>query len=191
MRNAHLILVLAASFAPFTSARAAPANLPETGQITCTDATGAVIPCASTGQDGDLRVGVAWPEPRFIGGVGDKAACVTDRLTGLMWVRAPDSSPMAWGASLAYANGLTLCGFSDWRLPNIRELESLVNSAATNPAAFLNTHGFANVQASGYWSSSSYFEFANNAWIVSMFDGGVAANGKSNNYYVWPVRAGQ
>lgn len=40
-------------------------GVPKTGQTTCYDANGSVIPCAGTGQDGDIQAGVAWPDPRF------------------------------------------------------------------------------------------------------------------------------
>ena len=40
-------------------------NLPQTGQTKCYDLFGYEIPCAGTGQDGDLRMGVEWPKPRF------------------------------------------------------------------------------------------------------------------------------
>lgn len=40
-------------------------DLPQTGQTTCYDATGTPIACATTGQDGDILAGVAWPAPRF------------------------------------------------------------------------------------------------------------------------------
>jgi hypothetical protein len=58
--------------------------LPETGQTTCYDTEGDVIPCAGTGQDGDIQAGVAWPDPRFRDN-GD--GTVTDNLTGLMWLK--------------------------------------------------------------------------------------------------------
>jgi hypothetical protein len=64
--------------------------LPETGVIRCTDGTGATIDCANTGQDGDLKAGMAWSNPRFtVDGTGN---CITDNLTGLMWVRNPDAT---------------------------------------------------------------------------------------------------
>jgi hypothetical protein len=44
--------------------------LPKTGQTTCYDTAGATIGCATTGQDGDLQVGVAEPVPRFVVGTG-------------------------------------------------------------------------------------------------------------------------
>lgn len=194
MRNLHMILVLATSLLPFASVQAAPANLPESGQTTCFDAGGGetTITCAGTGQDGDLKAGVAWPNPRFTVGTGAKVACVTDKLTGLMWMRTPDSIPTTWANALTVANNLTLCGFSDWRLPNINELESLLNSEVDNQATFLNAQGFTGVQVDGYhWSSSSYAGSAALAWVVHLLDGHVYALSKSNSNYVWPVRAGQ
>ena len=190
MRNLHMILVLATSLLPFASVQAAPADLPETGQTTCVDVAG-TIACAGTGQDGDLRAGVAWPAPRFVVGAGAMLDCVTDNLTGLMWVRSPSTTTATWANALTSANNLTLCGFSDWRLPNINELKSLVNSEAADPAAFLNAQGFTGVQASYYWSSSSYAGSAANAWLVDLSDGNVLVSNKSDINYVWPVRAGQ
>ena len=194
MRNLHLMLVLAlATNLPFATARAAPADQPETGQTTCYDVvTNLATPCAGTGQDGEHRAGVAWPVPRFAVGTGAMLDCVTDNLTGLMWVRSPSTTLATWANALTGANNLTLCGFSDWRLPNINELESLVNSEAANPATFLNGQGFTSVQASNYWSSSSSAGSpASDAWIVRMLDGYVAATNKSGSDSVWPVRAGQ
>ena len=190
MRNVHMILVLIVSLLPLASAQAAPADLPESGQTTCTDATGAVIACTGTGQDGDLKAGVAWPSPRFTVGAGATAACVTDNLTGLMWMGTPNSTSATWTNALTAADNLTLCGFSDWRLPNINELESLVNSEVANQAVFLNAQGFAGVQAGFYWSSSSYAGSAALAWVV-LNSGNVGAIDKPFNGYVWPVRAGQ
>ena len=97
----------AAAPAPLTSVA-----LAETGQTTCSNAAGTVIACADTGQDGDLKAGVAWPSPRFVvgTGVGTTDQCVTDTLTGLMWVRAPSAVVSTWENALTSANNLTLCG---------------------------------------------------------------------------------
>lgn len=169
--------------------------LPETGQTLCYDANGTVIACAGTGQDGELKAGVAWPAPRFVvgTGVGTTDQCVTDSLTGLMWVRSPSTTPDTWANALTSANSLDLCGFTDWRLPNRNELRSLVNYGLADNAGALNTLGFSNVQGSFYWTSSSY---ANPivAWVIRMTDGATSAAGsslKSQSLYIWPVRAGQ
>jgi len=59
-------------------------NLPETGQTTCYDISGTVIPCTGTGQDGEIQTGVAWPNPRSTDN-GD--GTMTDNLTGLVWAK--------------------------------------------------------------------------------------------------------
>lgn len=164
-----------------TMALAATVNLPKTGQTTK----------YATGDDGDLQEGVAWPTSRFTVGTGATAACVTDNLTGLIWVKTPDSALRTWQAAIDYAKGLTLCGYTDWRLPSIVELESLVNAEAANPAAWLNTQGFSNVQPDYYWSGTTYAVDASVAWIVTMGYGNVSRNDKGYSYYVWPVRGGQ
>jgi hypothetical protein len=108
-----------------------------------------------------------------------------------MWVKTPDSITRTWANALTYANGLSLCGYDDWRLPNVNELESLLNAEQADTAAWLNTQGFSNVQASYYWSSSTYASSTSDAWVVVMYDGYVGGNYKTNSGYVWPVRAGQ
>lgn len=175
-------------------ATAGTVQLPQTGQTTCYDSLGGVIDCPGTGQDGDLRAGVTWPNPRFTVS-GD---CVTDSLTGLMWARNGNlaGGTRTWQGALDYAAALDsgggLCGYSDWRLPNVNELESLVNAEQANSAIWLNDQGFTNVQANWYWSSSSNASYTTLAWTVYMRYGYVDSLNKSDySYYVWPVRAGQ
>jgi len=167
-------------------------NLPKTGQIKCYDTSGTEIPCAGTGQDGDIQAGVAWPSPRFT----DRGnGTVTDNLTGLMWTKNANlpGGTTNWQQALDYANNLTLAGHSDWRLPNVNELESLINANEANSATWLNAQGFTNVQATYYWSSTSDAYLPDCAWIVGMWYGGVSRDAKSDGYYyyVWPVRGGQ
>lgn len=165
-------------------------NLPKTGQTTCYDAAGAVITCTSTGQDGELQKGVAWPSTRFT--IDGSGFCVTDNLTGLMWIRTPDSTLRIWQDAMTYANGFTnFCGYSDWRLPNRKELRSLINYGQANTATWLNTQGFSNVQAGYYWSSSTYADDTTGAWFIYMAVGSVDVYAKTSPNYVWPVRAGQ
>jgi hypothetical protein len=172
--------------------------LPKTGQTTCFDATGApILDCAGTGQDGELQTGVAEPSPRFTVGTGAGDQCVTDNLTGLMWTSNANLPTVVrtWQQALDYANTLVLCGFDDWRLPNRKELRSLINYSLANNAATLNTLGFSNVQSNLYWSSSTYVPttdpLAANAWVALMRDGGETFFDKTGSHFVWPVRAGQ
>ena len=52
---------------------------------------------------------------------------ITDNSTGLMWQKSDDGVPRNWEEALAYAENLSLAGHDDWRLPNAKELESIVN----------------------------------------------------------------
>jgi hypothetical protein len=52
---------------------------------------------------------------------------ITDRATGLMWQKADSGKGMNWGQALAYAANFKLAGHSDWRLPNAKELQSIVD----------------------------------------------------------------
>ena len=169
--------------------RAGVVDLPKTGQTTCYDTAGNVIACPYTGQDGDIQAGVPWPTPRFTVS-GD---CVTDNLTGLMWTKNANlpGGYKTWQQALDYANGLSLCGYTDWRLPNVNELESLINAGQGNSATWLNTQGFINVQSYYYWSATSSAYYTGNAWVVYMWNGNVGDVNKTNYDFVWPVRSGQ
>ncbi|MBI5193646.1 MAG: DUF1566 domain-containing protein [Nitrospirae bacterium] len=189
-KQAILMTAIFILFLPvFALAGAGTVDLPKTGQTTCYNSSGAVVACPGTGQDGDVQAGVPWPSPRFT--VSTDGYCVTDNLTGLMWVRSPDSLTRTWPQALDYANGLSLCGYTDWRLSNVNELESLINAEQSNTATWLNTQGFSNVQSYYYWSSTSLAYYTSYAWIVHMWSGGVNSGSKSDHFYVWPVRSGQ
>ena len=153
-------------------------TLPETGQTTS----------YGTNDDGSLRKGAAWPSPRFTGGTDAEADCVTDNLTGLMWAKSPDSTKRTWAAALTYANDSTLCGHTDWRLPNRNELRSLVNYGESNSATWLGGEGFSSVQADQYWSSTAYAPSSAVAWTIYMGDGSVGVAPEEESHYVWPVR---
>ena len=165
-------------------------NLPQTGQTTCYDTSGSVIPCTNTGQDGDIRAGVAWPNPRF---TDNSDGTMTDNLSGLMWTQDANlpAGTKTWKEALDYVAGMnagSYLGYTDWRLPNVNELESLVNAKEANSATWLNGQGFINVQSNSYWSSTGYAPNTSLAWYVTMINGLV---GSVNNFviYVWPVRS--
>jgi len=166
-----------------------PAPVPKTGS-TIDDATG---------EDGGLRKGVTWPNPRFTDN-GDET--VTDNLTGLMWIKNAQqiSGRTTWSEAITACNDLNFATHTDWRLPNVRELQSLIHYGYYDPA-IPNTEGngkctnsgdpFTNVQSGYYWSSTSVAHSNNLAWIVGMRTGYVDHNGKSATYPVLPVRGGQ
>ncbi len=121
---------------------------------------------------------------------------ITDTVTCLQWQKAtmdtnndgtPDQS--TWQQALAAAEGLTLAGNSDWRLPDRNELYSLVDYSRNNPA--IDPVFAATTQPSRYWSSTTDANYSGDAWLVR-FDYGVDDYGnKGNSYYARAVRGGQ
>ena len=165
-------------------------TLPRTGQTKCYDTVGTEIACTGTGQDGEYQAGVAWPNPRFTPSIGAESDCMIDNLTGLMWPENGNlpGTTLTWNDAIDYANNLTLCGHSDWQLPNINELKTMVNADTPNAAIWLNTQGFINVQGA-YWSSTTRAAYTDIAFVILM-DSILENRHKATDYQsVWPVRA--
>ncbi len=159
----------------------------KTGQTACYDGAGTPVDCKNTGQDGERRTGMAWPSPRFTDG-GD--GTVLDNLTTLVWTKDAQhiKGTMAWADALAACNNLDFAGHDDWRLPNARELLSLVDYGAHDPA-LPQGHPFDHVQFIFYWSSTTYDASAINAWGVYLCNGYAFNYHKATRAYVWPVRS--
>jgi hypothetical protein len=140
-----------------------------------------------TGDDGDIRAGRPWPEPRFTEN-GDGTA--TDRLTGLMWTRNANKANGAidWEQAILGAGTCTDGGFTDWRLPNRNELESLIDLGRNDPA-LPKDNPFIGVQPSYYWTSSTLANREDDAWVIHFFIGFVTHDDKGGSHYVWYVRS--
>ncbi len=110
---------------------------------------------------------------------------ITDNNTGLLW-QWGETSAKSWSDALAACNTLSLAGSSDWRLPNIRELVSILGEAQLNPT--LNTTFFPNVVSSGYWSSTSSATDPGSAWLVNFSNGSTDTGSKSSALYSRCVR---
>ena len=164
--------------------------LPATGQTLCYDAAGRGIRCQGSGQDGDLRIGRPWPQPRFE--VGEDG--VLDCLTGLRWRRDADITrrPVSWDEALAEVAGLDRSSASErgrWRLPNINELESLVDCAQHSPALPLG-HPFNEVR-DAYWAATTSAFEADWAWVLYLDKGAVGVGQKrGRHFHVWAVCGG-
>jgi len=126
---------------------------------------------------------LASQEPRFTDN-GD--GTVSDNSTGLMWQQQDDGALRNWESALGYCEDLTLAGHTDWRLPDIKELRSIVDNTRYSPAIDLTY--FPNTKSSWYWSSSTYAYYSNSAWRVYFYYGDVSLNDKTNTYYVRCVR---
>lgn len=128
---------------------------------------------------------------------------VTDSKTGLMWKQCLEglsgndcatgtATTFTWQQALqqpGVVNGTGFAGYTDWRLPNIRELRSIVEEQCFNPT--INTTRFPNTPSSYVWSGSPSTDGLDNAWYVNFEYGRSDADNRSSNYAVRLVRNAQ
>jgi hypothetical protein len=157
-----------------------------TGQNLCYDLQGKPIFCELTGQNGDYTDGFLWPQPRFrVAGDG-----MIDAATGLVWFHAADAGrgAVTWEEAFEAIRTLNREEGDDllWRLPNINELETLVDCSACDPALPLE-HPFNSVQ-DAYWSSTTSVFDPTWAWALYLDKGAVGVGQKGGrHFHVWPV----
>jgi len=164
-------------------------QFPATGQTTS----------YAPGDDGDIRAGAV------LSYTDNGNGTITDNNTGLVWEKKTNctggthcvNDPYTWQGALDYVaalNTANFAGHNDWRLPNIKELQSIVNYENVNPSvsAVFNDCGNGSCTAAYvYWSSTSYANFPDFAWYVNFYAGDVEANYKSlNSIFVRAVRGG-
>jgi hypothetical protein len=175
-----------------------PAMIPATGLQTST----------STGDDGDLIKGLAWPTPRFKDN-GD--GTIKDNLTGLLWLQnascikihylefdvdGEQDARVTWQHALDFIAAINSgtypnCsgGYSGWRLPNRTELLSLLDYGNFHPMLPSN-HPFIYVSNYDYWTGTALSHAISHAWLVDFSNGTSVNVEKTNRHRVWPVRDG-
>jgi hypothetical protein len=179
------------------------AGVLRTGQTACWNLTGLPVTCGGTGQDGEIQAGLS-VSPRF---TDNGNGTVKDNATGLVWLtQANCFGSEEWEFALQSANTLAdgACSLEDgsepgdWRLPNARELHSLIDYGHIFPA-LPPGHPFVGVVWQRYWSSTTLRSAPDRAWIVGLNIGGIW-DGRDNctiqctsglKYipsHTWPVR---
>lgn len=134
-------------------------GLLETGQARCFDGDRGLelTPCPPAGaddfgQDGNYRTGIRRNFELVKVDENDPLTWYTiDHASGLMWQHR-DEVRRIWRAALSHAEALELGGFDDWRLPNIREVLSIIDYGTRNPAI---DEAFFHVIPTVYWSSTT------------------------------------
>jgi Protein of unknown function (DUF1566) len=178
----------------------------KTGQTACWDANGTSVPCAGTDQDGDLRRG----ESRSYQDNGD--GTIRDKRTALTWEKMSNDGSVhdkdtvyTWAGAFSKIDSLNtaaFAGFTDWRLPNASELETLIDRGKVFPAigsvfdtacpasCTVLTCSCTVAAEMIYWSSTSYLNDPDQAWLVNFFDGTAYNAPKGSSYHVRAVRGG-
>ncbi len=142
-------------------------TLPATGQTTCYDATGNVITCAGTGQDGAHII-------NSMSYTYNGDGTVTDNVTGLMWQQSYYEYVMSEDGAARYCTSLSLGGHSDWRLPTVLDLLTIVDYSGVSPAT--NATFFPYTETTEpYWAINVYESDESFSWAVG-FDAGEASN---------------
>ena len=155
-----------------------------------------------SGDDGDMQRGVPLPVPRF---TDNNDGTVTDNLTGLVWLRnVACLAPSGWQAAFIAVDGLKHGGCdltdgsraTDWRLPNIRELYSLVDHGFSFPALSnaVGTEQFTEGDPFLLPEDLDFFEWWSSTRLpggfvaVVYFGSGTISGLVGGNGLLWPVR---
>jgi hypothetical protein len=124
---------------------------------------------------------------------------ITDNATGLMWIKNPVLLGAGWVVSPTAPTkdfdtaiddciALNYAGYSDWRLPNVNEMNSIMNFGGSWPVIY--TAFWPNLGGGSWWSSTSYMGWLGAAYIPDMDNGFSNFEFKSAKHYVLPVRGG-
>ena len=164
--------------------------LPKTGQETS----------YRTNDDGDIQAGwwkglsVANNRERFISKTIDGDDIVIDNATGLTWPAFHNSSicnngnTLIWSESIDYPIGLSFGGFTDWRLPNVLELISIIDYGSYNPTIYSTF--FTALGTDTCWTSTTSIETGDKGVRVRFGDGTSILSFKVIMYKIRPVRGG-
>ena len=185
--------------------------IPDTGQIKCYDDVGnEITPCPQPGepfygQDGNYSINPQWYTKLDANGnelleTATEWAMVRDNVTGLIWENKTDDGTIhdkdnyydwydAQDVFIATLNSQNFGGYSDWRLPTVKELSFLIDRNRYIPS--INTTYFSDTVSSYYWSSTTNAHILLLAWIVGFYGGSMYSGSDDYHGYVRAVRAGQ
>ena len=148
---------------------------------------------------------------------GTKWSCVIDNHTGLVWEIKTDDGGIhdkdntyrwggktaigrgqvnkegtyydAWDSLVDGSNNANLCGFSDWRVPTINELDSIADKGRINPS--IDSHYFPNTLSSLFWSASPYARWSDLALLLQFRDGYNLSISRGRRHHLRLVRSSQ
>lgn len=161
-------------------------QVPDTGITACYDAAGNQInPCPVIGQPYYGQDGNIIHNDMNFTDNGNET--LTDNVTGFLWQKTADANPRTWDEAVNYCNSLSLGGYaSGWRMPDLVELDSIVNLSVVSGAAI--NADFIGTAAAGYWTATDDPDDNTKAWVL---DFGTTEDGtftKSDTNYIRCVR---
>jgi hypothetical protein len=122
--------------------------------------------------------------------VDNENGTVTDLSTGLMWQQQQSDTWMDWNAAIDYCWYLDFAGYGLWRMPQKRELHSIVDFSGSYPA--IDPIAFPDFGGGSFWTANENVCDDNRACSVYIGNGSVGCNGtKTSNNYVLAVIGGQ
>lgn len=130
----------------------------DTGQITCHSSVGVTVSCTNSGQDGAY----SGNQPSY---TNNNDGTITDNVTALIWQQSPDTSgdgiidstdKLSQSAAQSYCSNLTLASQSDWRLPDIKTMYSLIDFSGEDVGA----NSSSDTSSLTPFINTTYFDFA-------------------------------
>lgn len=112
---------------------------------------------------------------------------IQDYLTNLVWLKKISPDSLTWEQAITYAESFSTNGTSDWRLPNIKELQSIEDVRIINPS--IDTKIFTNMGNKVFWSSTSLPNIPEKAWYLNTANGITTYDFKTGKHYVVLVRS--
>jgi hypothetical protein len=152
------------------------------------------IKCYPTADRQDFFVRYVRGEPYGLNEFVDKGdGTITDEATGLVWQKTDSGQAMNWEDALSYAENLDLAGYDDWRLPNAKELQSIIDysrcpdttdSAAIDPIFDISsiTNEAGEIDYPFFWTSTTHIQYPNNGEAAAYLSFGRAL-GYMNNHW--------
>lgn len=116
----------------------------------------------------------------------DNNGLISDVYTNLMWTKCSigltgincetgTANTYTWKQGLDYSESIIFNSYNDWRIPNVKELRTIVEVNCISPS--INPNYFPNTSSVRYWTSTPDISNPDHAWVVSFHDGSSSRNG--------------
>lgn len=143
---------------------------------------------------------VSGPEITYGVLTDNRDGTVTDATTQLQWIQS-ETAPVKWEDAIAYCENLEFTSYTDWRLPNIKEISTLTqdpvfidstvgNTASLDFSFFPDSKRNEGGGLNPYWSSSTAASSPTDGWVINFTTGYPIAYSKASSYSVRCVRGG-